>query len=80
MGEARGRSKTAQEEFQALFSRAEGNSSESSTVATNGSGAILFAIAERVWGDSGAGGNGEVNPGSLGGVGARRLRMSPLLC
>ena len=38
----------SEEEFQALFSRAEGDSSESSTVATDGSGAILFAIAEGV--------------------------------
>ena len=60
----------SEEEFQALFLRAEGDSSESSTVAMNGSGAILFAIAERVRGDPGAGGDGEVNSGSLGGFGA----------
>ena len=59
-----------EEEFQALFSGAEGDSSGSSTRATDGSGAILFAIAERVRGDSGSGGDGEVDLLSLGGVGA----------
>ena len=59
-----------EEEFQALFTRAEGDSSESSTAATDGSGAILFVIAEQVRSDSGPGGDGEVNPESLGGVGA----------
>ena len=42
----KGARQLSEEEFQALFSRAEGDSSESSTVAMNGSGAILFAIAE----------------------------------
>ena len=60
----------SEEEFQALFARAEGDSLESSTAATNGSGAVLFAVVEGVWGDLGSGGNGEVTSGSLGRDGA----------
>ena len=60
----------SEEEFQALFPGAEGDSSESSAGATDGSGAILFAIAERVQGASGSGGDGEVDSESLGGDGA----------
>ena len=55
----------SEEEFQALFTRAEGNPSESSTVATDGSGAILFAIAEGVQSGTSSGGDGEVSSGSL---------------
>ena len=50
-----------EEEFQALFLRAEGDSSESGTAATNGSGEILFRIAEGVQFGNGAGGDGEVS-------------------
>ena len=50
----------SEEEFQALFSRAEGDSSESSTAVTDGGGVILFVIAERVWYSSGSGGDGGV--------------------
>ena len=60
----------SEEEFQALFPRAEGDSSESSTAATDGSGAILFVIVEGVRGPVGSGGNGEIGSGSLGGDGA----------
>ena len=59
----------SEEEFQALFLGAEGNSSGSSTRATDGSGAILFAIAEQVQSASGSGGDGEVDLVSLGGDG-----------
>ena len=55
----------SEEEFQALFVRAEGDSLESSTAATNGSGVILFVIVERVWSGSGSGGDGEIDSGSL---------------
>ena len=55
----------SEEEFQALFARSTGDSSESNTVATDGSGAILFAIAEGVRGAVSSGSNGEVDSGSL---------------
>ena len=60
----------SEEEFQALFLGAEGDSLGSSARATDGSGVILFAIAERVRGASGSGGDGEVDLSSLGGDGA----------
>ena len=60
----------SEEEFQALFPGAEGDSSGSSAGATDGSREILFTIAERVQGAPGSGGNGEINSSSLGGDGA----------
>ena len=60
----------SEEEFQALFARAEGDSSESNTAATDGSGAILFAIVEGVRSGTGSGGHGVISAGSLGGDGA----------
>ena len=48
-----------EEESQALFPRAEGDSSESGTVATNGSGEILFRVAEGVQSGNGTGDDGE---------------------
>ena len=60
----------SEEEFQALFSGAAGNSLGSSAGATDGSGVVLFVIAERVQGDPGSGGDGEVDSSALGGDGA----------
>ena len=60
----------SEEEFQALFSGATCDSPRSSAGATDGSGAILFAIAERVRSSAGSGGDGEVNSSALGGDGA----------
>ena len=60
----------SEEEFQALFSGTEGDASRSDTGATDGSGAILFAIAERVRSSVGSGGDGEVDSSTLGGDGA----------
>ena len=51
----------SEEEFQALFSRAEGDSSESGTAATNGSGEILFRVAEGVRSGDGSGGTVVLN-------------------
>ena len=55
----KGSQQLSEEEFQALFLNAEGNSSESRTAATDGSEAILFRIAEGVQSGDGSGGNGE---------------------
>ena len=60
----------SEEEFQALFAGAEGDASGSDTGATDGSGAILFAIAERVRSRPSSGGDGEVDSSALGGDGA----------
>ena len=60
----------SEEEFQALFSGTEGNSSGSSAGATDGSREVLFVVAERVRSPPGSGGDGEVNSSALGGVGA----------
>ena len=60
----------SEEEFQALFARATGDSLGSDTGATDGSGAVLFAFAERVQASPGSGGDGEVDSSALGGDGA----------
>ena len=60
----------SEEEFQALFAGATGDTSGSDTGATDGSGAILFAVAERVRSSLGSGGDGEVDSSTLGGDGA----------